>query len=47
MQIISLFHHLLFIIYKRLFSNTRTRFKGPSQKKLHYPVTKTELNAVR
>jgi len=29
MQIISLFHHLWFIRYKRLVPNTCRRFKGP------------------
>jgi len=31
MQIITLFHHTLFIIYKRLLSNTRRSLEGPSR----------------
>jgi len=37
MQIISLFHHLWFIRFKRSLSNTRKRFKGLSRKKTEHP----------
>jgi hypothetical protein len=32
MHIMSLFHHLRFVRYKRLLFNKRKRYKGPSQK---------------
>jgi len=47
MQIISLLHHLRFVIYKLLFSNTRHDLKGRRGENSVSSVQKRNLNAVR
>jgi len=47
MQIISLFHNLRFIIYKRLLSDTRNDLKGRRGENSVPSARKRHLNAVR
>jgi len=46
-QIISLLHHLRFIIYKRLLPNTRNDLKGRRGESSVPSARKQHLNAVR
>jgi hypothetical protein len=46
-QIIALLHHLWFVIYKRLLSNTRNDLKGLRGENLFPSAQKWNLNAGR